>query len=332
MSERLAALIAEWTPVAGHRPWPRYEIDDEAWITIAQDAGEGRRRSAGLCGATRTRSHLAHARRRRSRALRRVAADDDLGLSVGRPLPSAGHPARARDARSLWLSAVQRARPPPVARSRCLGRCARRLARGRRRCGAIRPTTISFPSPGRGCTRSRSARCMPASSSPGISASPSTARSWRGWKSGSAMCTRASTGCSSMPIWNARRRSSRASPATPPWPTVLPSLARSRRRSISIRRAASAARRHGGARAHRQSSRRYRRDLQRRLVLLDPCPLRHFARARAGGCDRVFGHRLMMDRIVPGGVTHDVDRAPAPHCHRHARRGRAAVRRDRAAL
>jgi len=26
--------------VAGHRPWPRYEIDDGAWVTIAQELGK----------------------------------------------------------------------------------------------------------------------------------------------------------------------------------------------------------------------------------------------------------------------------------------------------
>ena len=41
MSERLAALIADRTPVSGHRPWPRYEIDDAAWVTIAQELGKG---------------------------------------------------------------------------------------------------------------------------------------------------------------------------------------------------------------------------------------------------------------------------------------------------
>ena len=47
--------------------------------------------------------------------------------------------------------------------------------------------------------------------------------------------------------------------------------------------------------------------------------------------DRAFGHRLMMDRIVPGGVE---DMAPggARGILLHARGDRAAVRRDRAAL
>ncbi len=41
VSERLAKLLAERTPVPGHRPWPRYEIDEANWSTIAQELGKG---------------------------------------------------------------------------------------------------------------------------------------------------------------------------------------------------------------------------------------------------------------------------------------------------
>ena len=41
MSSRLAALIADRVPVAGHRPWPRYEIDHDTWLAIAQALGQG---------------------------------------------------------------------------------------------------------------------------------------------------------------------------------------------------------------------------------------------------------------------------------------------------
>jgi Ni,Fe-hydrogenase III large subunit len=50
MSERLAALIAGRTPVAGHRPWPRYEIDEADWLTIAQELGAGGGDLLGLWG------------------------------------------------------------------------------------------------------------------------------------------------------------------------------------------------------------------------------------------------------------------------------------------
>jgi len=41
MGDRLTALIADRAPVAGHRPWPRYEIDHDAWLAVAQALGEG---------------------------------------------------------------------------------------------------------------------------------------------------------------------------------------------------------------------------------------------------------------------------------------------------
>jgi Ni,Fe-hydrogenase III large subunit len=41
VSERLAKLLAERPPVPGHRPWPRYEIDEAAWVTVAQELGKG---------------------------------------------------------------------------------------------------------------------------------------------------------------------------------------------------------------------------------------------------------------------------------------------------
>ncbi|MEA3028539.1 MAG: hypothetical protein QOF91_3824, partial [Alphaproteobacteria bacterium] len=36
MSEHLAKLIAERVPVASHRPWPRYEVNETAWLAVAQ--------------------------------------------------------------------------------------------------------------------------------------------------------------------------------------------------------------------------------------------------------------------------------------------------------
>ena len=67
------------------------------------------------------------------------------------------------------------------------------------------------------------------------------------------------------------------------------------------------ARRDGGARAHRQSFRRHRRDLQRRVVRASSMRI---AASCASACSRrampPSRHRLMMDRIVPGGVAQDL--------------------------
>ncbi|MSP46888.1 MAG: hydrogenase expression protein HypE [Xanthobacteraceae bacterium] len=52
MSERLAKRIAEGTPVASHRPWPRYEVDQAGWTGAAQALGEGGGDLLGLWGET----------------------------------------------------------------------------------------------------------------------------------------------------------------------------------------------------------------------------------------------------------------------------------------
>ncbi len=49
-SERLAALLANRAPVAGHRPWPRFEIDPDTWTAVAQALGEGGGDLLGLWG------------------------------------------------------------------------------------------------------------------------------------------------------------------------------------------------------------------------------------------------------------------------------------------
>ena len=71
------------------------------------------------------------------------------------------------------------------------GTCAIRSAKSSPR-RSPRPT-LSCRRKAKACTRFRSAPCMPASSSRGISASPPMASTWCGSSSGSAMCTRASS-------------------------------------------------------------------------------------------------------------------------------------------
>jgi Ni,Fe-hydrogenase III large subunit len=40
-AERIRTRLADRSAVAGHRPWPRYELDDDAWRDVAQALGEG---------------------------------------------------------------------------------------------------------------------------------------------------------------------------------------------------------------------------------------------------------------------------------------------------
>jgi Ni,Fe-hydrogenase III large subunit len=49
-AERLAALFDGRAPVAGHFPWPRYEVDHETWSAIGQALGEGGGDLLGLWG------------------------------------------------------------------------------------------------------------------------------------------------------------------------------------------------------------------------------------------------------------------------------------------
>ena len=97
----------------------------------------------------------------------------------------------ARSAISTALAPTDSPRRAALARSRPLGRAAAARRRSERR--AMATPMRSCPSKARACTRSRWARCMPASSSPAISASPPTARRWCGWRSGWATSTRASS-------------------------------------------------------------------------------------------------------------------------------------------
>ena len=207
----------------------------------------------------------------------------DGQLSHRRRAASAGDPARARDPRSVRLRADRRAGHAALARSRLLGRARIRSATQDARAEAA-SLTRSCRSKARACTRFRSGRCMPASSSPAISASPPTARHvvrleqrlgyvHKGIESLMAGAT----------LEKAARARRRAPPATARSPMRSPSRRppRPRCKSTPPPRAHLSARADGRARAARQPFRRHRRDLQRRLVRAHACAMRHPARAHA---------------------------------------------------
>ncbi len=50
MTNRIATLIADKTPVRGHKPWPRYVIDPEVWPSIGLTLSEGGGELLGLWG------------------------------------------------------------------------------------------------------------------------------------------------------------------------------------------------------------------------------------------------------------------------------------------
>ena len=174
-----------------HRPWPRVVVARGRLArSRSSQLAAGHWTLLGLWGDAGA-VHMARARRAHGEIAVVTHRVPGRHVPVGRRAASAGDPAGARDPRSLWPGAGRPARPAALARSRLLGRAASARRRGapRRRTRAL---SRSCRPRARACTRFRSARCMPASSSPDISASPPTARPWCGWSSGSATCTRAS--------------------------------------------------------------------------------------------------------------------------------------------
>jgi Ni,Fe-hydrogenase III large subunit len=49
-AERLAELLLERKPVRGHRPWPRYEVEQDTWVAIARALGNDGGDLLGLWG------------------------------------------------------------------------------------------------------------------------------------------------------------------------------------------------------------------------------------------------------------------------------------------
>jgi Ni,Fe-hydrogenase III large subunit len=47
---RIASLLARFTPVPGHRPWPRYAVDTETWSMVGEALGQGGGDLIGLWG------------------------------------------------------------------------------------------------------------------------------------------------------------------------------------------------------------------------------------------------------------------------------------------
>ena len=187
----LANICRQCRARRGHRPWPRVTVDADSWQAAIGKLAAGEATLARPVGRCKAAVHMALSGDAQPSAKSRSSpANARAAPSRRRRTASAGDPAGARDPRSLRLRGRGRARHAALARSRRLGR---RASARRRAPGAGETSRYAFlPVEGEACTRFRSARSMPASSSRAISASPPTARPWCGWKSGSAMSTRAS--------------------------------------------------------------------------------------------------------------------------------------------
>ena len=204
-----------------HRPWPRFELQTR---TPGRRIGQALGGREGDLLALWADADVVHLALRGAVAARSAAW---RGLACRCRTAASPRSAAIIRRRSGWSgrSAISTAHAGTGARMRAPGSITAPGASGaplgaarRRRCRSGRLRFL--PVTGEGCTRFRSARCMPASSSPAISASPPTARSWCGWRSGSATSTRASTALlTDCDRWSGPPSSSRGSRAIPPWRT-----------------------------------------------------------------------------------------------------------------
>ena len=186
----IATTLAKFAPVSGHAPWPRFEVDATTWKQSASHLVAARAISSAY-GAIPARCTWRSARPRPRPAwcrlpLRTAAFRRSAGFICLRSVSNAP-------------CAISTAMCPPTRPTRAPGSitasgvCVRRSGRAARRHRAIPWITNSCRCTATASIRFPSVRCMPASSSRGISGSPPMARPWRGSRSGSAMCTRAST-------------------------------------------------------------------------------------------------------------------------------------------
>ena len=170
--------------------------------------------------------------------------------------------------------------------------------------------TSSCRSKARACIRFRSGRCTPGSSSLATSASPRTARPWCAWRSASATSTKASRRSWPAPtVARAAQLAGRTSGDS----TVAYALAFAR--AVEAAAGTEAPPRAVWLRALMAELERIANHLGDIGAICNDAAfalmhahcgvLRELVLRAAGEC---FGHRLMMDRIVPGGVAADLSR------------------------
>jgi Ni,Fe-hydrogenase III large subunit len=86
--DRIAAALSDKTPVAGHKPWPRYEVQPGEWDMCAQALGAGEGDLLGLWGEPHT-MHMALRTPNIGPCVVSVTVWNDLFPSVGRHHPPA---------------------------------------------------------------------------------------------------------------------------------------------------------------------------------------------------------------------------------------------------
>ena len=192
--DRMATLrdtIAQGRQGGRAPPLAARRRDADGWRAIAAELAAGRCDAARPVGRRRRRAHGGARRSRPRSRSSTIECPDGQFPSVGALHPPAIRLERAiHDLYRLGAASARRTRGPGSISAS--GTCSIRSATAATRRRRARPMRSCRPR-ARACTRFRSGRCMPASSSPAISASPPTARPWCGSSSASATCTRASS-------------------------------------------------------------------------------------------------------------------------------------------
>ena len=338
----LADIIPQGDRVDSHRPWPRVIVTADDWRHVTGAIAAGRATLLGLWGDSDA-TPAVHM------AIMAEATGEIAVLTLACPagtFPSVGalHPPAIRLERAIhslygfeavgavdqrpWLDLGFWNVQHPLA-------CPRgRRTRRRRRSVALSPYLRFCRSKAKACTRSRWARCMPASSSRAISASPPAARPWCGSSSGSATCTRASKSLmSGATIDRAARLAARTSGDS----TVAYSIAFAHAVEAALAVEPPPRARH--LRALMAELERLANhfgdigaicnDASFSLMHAHCGILRERVLRAAAAC---FGHRLMMDRVVPGGVAADLNVGRRQSDPRSAGGRAAAVSASRGAL
>jgi Ni,Fe-hydrogenase III large subunit len=89
MSDLIPALLSDRTAIGHHRPWPRYEVDHDTWSAVGQALGEGAGDLLGLWG-DKNAVHLAlRALGEKTPYVLSTAVRNESFPSIGRDVPSA---------------------------------------------------------------------------------------------------------------------------------------------------------------------------------------------------------------------------------------------------
>src|SRR5262249_7249291 len=189
----MAALLdtIEGRKIAGHRPYPRLVVDEDGWRFAASQLSAGCGTLLGLWGDAGAVHMAVLDENARKIAVVTMPCPDGHFPSVG-----ALHPPAIRLERAVRdLYGLEPVGSPDTRPWLDLGWWDVQHPLGERRDAPARRAPYPFlPAAGEGLHQIPSARFMPASSSPGISVLPPTARRWFGWSTALVTCTRASRG------------------------------------------------------------------------------------------------------------------------------------------